>query len=173
MTAKHRAAVATLLFAAAGLCSMLFQGGTSVYRLPHVIFYAVLTLNTYYSIRFYSAFTPNSLFQGGIDFLLVVAYIALALSIGQPLAFSLCALLVFMLAPAKYAHMLGRTPHDGTLRRKIRIDLLGTLLCSGAVALTLYGLPLPAAWLLAGLFTIANVYLLWVRPMYAHEAIPD
>ena len=171
MTPKLRAPGATIFFAAAGLWSVLFYSGPLEYRVPHIIFYTVLTLNTYYSIHFFSHVTPKSQFQNGIDLVLAAAYVALALSIGDPLSFSLRALLVFTVAPAKYAHMLGRTPYDGTLRRKILIDLLGTFLCFVVLALTINGLALQAAWILAGLFSVANVYLLWMRPMYAHEGV--
>ena len=39
----------------------------------------------------------------------------------------------------------------------------------GRLGLTLAGLQLKAAWILAILFALANVYLLLVRPMYSHE----
>ncbi len=167
MTPRTRAHAATLLFSVVGAWSLLFHSVPWEYVYPHLIFYAVLTVNTFFSIRFYSAFTPELGFQSFIDLALAAAYIALGLSIGIPLAFAICALIIFTLAPAKYAHMLGQTPYNATLRRKILIDLLGTVLCVVVLVLTLTGMELKAAWLLVGLFSVANIYLLFIRPMYS------
>lgn len=166
MSPKLRALTATILFAAVGVWSVLFHNVPWEYSIPHIIFYVVLTINTYFSVRFYTAITPASVFQTLIDVALAAAYIGLALTIGVPIAFAYFALLIFTIAPAKYAHLLGKTPHDKTLRRKILIDLLGTLMCVFVLGLTLVGLELKAAWILAGLFTLANIYLLAIKPMY-------
>ncbi len=166
MTPYIRALSATVLFSVVGIWSLLFHSVPWEYVYPHVMFYVVLTINTFFSIRFYSAFTPESGFQSFIDFVLSGAYVALALSIGIPLAFAIAALIIFTLAPAKYAHLLGRTPHDATLRKKILIDVLGTSLCVLVLVLTLMGMEHSAAWLLAGLFAFANVFLLLIKPMY-------
>lgn len=166
MNPKIRALSVTILFSVVGVWAILFHSVPWEYVVPHVLFYAILTLNTYFSVRFYTAFTPESAFQTGIDLALAGAYIALALSIGIPVAFSFFALLIFVVAPAKYAHLLGKTSHDATLRKKILIDLLGTIMCVGVLGLTLAGLEYKAAWILTGLFGIANLYLLGIRPMY-------
>ncbi len=172
MNPVTKALAVTILFSAVGCWALLFRDVAWDSALPHAIFYAVLTLNTYFSVRFYSRFTPASFFQSGIDCALVTAYIGLALSIGLPTSFALFALAVFAIAPAKYIHLLGKTPYDATLRRKIRIDLLGTSLCVAVVSLTLAGFAVSAAWILSGLFTVANIYLLMINPMYRHvEAI--
>ncbi len=166
MSPKNRALAATILFSVVGMWSILFHSVPWEFVVPHVIFYAVLTLNTFFSVRFYTSFTPPSLFQSFIDIALAAAYIGLALTIGIPLAFAFFALTVFTIAPAKYAHMLGRTAHDATLRKKILIDLLGTVMCVFVLGLTLVGFEQKAAWILAALFTAANIYLLAIKPMY-------
>lgn len=168
MNPRLRAFLVTYLFSTVGLWSVFFHAPSGIFVVPHALFYAVLTLNTYFSVRFYSVFTPDSLFQTGIDLALAAAYICLALSIGLPLAFSLFALVIFIIAPAKYAHMIGSTAHDATLRRKILIDLLGTALCMLVFALTLTYHELSAAWIFAVLFGAANIYLLGINPMYRH-----
>jgi hypothetical protein len=167
MSPKLRALSATILFSVAGIWSVLFHNVPWEYVFPHAVFYIVLTINTFFSIRFYAAFTPESSFQTFIDMALAAAYIALALSIGIPLAFAICALIIFSIAPAKYAHLLGATPYDATIRKKILIDLLGTALCVLVLVLTIVRMEVEAAWVLAGLFTLANMYLLLMRPMYA------
>lgn len=168
MNPKTRALAATILFSIVGCWALLFHIIPWEFVVPNGIFYIVLTINTYFSVRFYSAFTPDEPFQTFIDLLLAAAYIALALVIGIPVAFAFFALLVFTIAPAKYAHMLGKTPYDKTLRRKIMIDLLGTFMCACVLGLSLIGLELKAAWILAILFTLANIYLLAIKPMYRH-----
>lgn len=168
MNPNLRALGVTILFAIAAFWSLLFHNEPWEYVIPHVLFYAVLTINTYYSVRFYAAFTPESAFQTGIDLALAAAYIALALSIGLPLAFSFCALAVFTIAPAKYAHLLGKTPYNATLRKKILIDLLGTAMCVLVLGLTIAGFESKGAWTLTGLFTAANIYLLFIKPMHRH-----
>lgn len=166
MRAKVRALGVSILFTAVGVWAILFHSVPWEYVIPHTIFYATLTLNTFFSVRFFTPITPESSFHTGIDLALAGAYIALALSIGIPMAFAFFALLVFVLAPAKYAQLLGRTPHDKTMRKKILIDLLGTLLCTAVLGLTIAGLEYKAAWILAAMFLAANVYLLAMRPMY-------
>ncbi len=168
MTPAIRALAATILFSIVGISSLFFHDTVSQFTLPNALFYTVLTINTYFSVRFYSAWTPTSIIQTAIDLALMVAYIALGLSIGTPLAFSFFALIVFAIAPVKYANLLGKTPYNATLRKKIFIDLLGTALCVVVLGLTRTSVALPAAWFGAGLFTLANVYLLCIRPMYRH-----
>ncbi len=167
MTPQRRALVATILFSIVGFWSVLFHNVPWEFSIPHILFYAVLTINTFFSVRFFSAFTPESMFQSLVDGALAVSYVALALSIGIPVAFTVCALIIFTIAPMKYAHILGKTPHDKTLRKKILIDLMGTMMCVVVLVLTLCGMELDAAWLLAVMFAMANVYLLAIRPMYA------
>ena len=168
MSSKTRALGATILFCAAGFWAVLFHNVPWEYVYPHILFYTVLTINTFFSIGFFSSFTPESTFQSGIDFALAAAYIGLALMIGIPLPFSYFALLIFILAPLKYAALSGKTPYNATLRRKILIDLSGTLLCAVVLALTLLQMAWEAGWILAILFALANIYLLLIRPMYRH-----
>lgn len=166
MNPSMRALSASVLFAAVGVWSLLFHSVPWEFVVPHIVFYATLTLNTFFSIRFYTGMTPESTFQTLIDLILAASYVALALAIGLAVPFAFFALLIFAIAPAKYAHLLGKTPHDKTLRKKILIDLLGTLMCAMVLGLTLVGMELEAAWILASLFVAANVYLLAIRPMY-------
>jgi hypothetical protein len=169
MNPTTRALGATIVFAGVGMWALLFHNVPWEFLVPHAIFYAVLTLNTFYSVRMYTVIAPESAFQSLIDIALAASYIALGLTIGLPLAFSFCALIIFTIAPMKYAHMLLHTQHDATLKRKIMIDLLGTLMCAFVLGLTLIGLELKGAWILASLFALANIYLLYIKPMYFYE----
>jgi hypothetical protein len=171
MNPRTRAVVASVLFTLAGIWAIFAHGISSEFVFPQLLFYVVLTINTFFSVRFYAAFTPVLWFQTFIDGVLVFSYIALAFSIGTALPFSIAALVIFTVAPIKYAHLLKKTPYDATLRRKILIDILGTVLCGTTVLLTLVGFELQAAWLLAIAFAVANIYLLIINPMYRHVTI--
>ncbi len=161
-----RATLATLFFIAAGVAALLFVAPPNEYVLPHSIFYAVLTLNTFFSIKLYATIQPNDQHQRIVDFLLVAAYVALAFSIGRAFEFSLVALILFIFATPKYAMMRGKIPHDALLRRKILIDLSGVAFTAVVFLGTIAGYPLESAWVLAIGFVIANIYHLVINPMY-------
>ena len=166
MSPATKALFATAVFSLAGIVSVVLVAPHNEFLVPHILFYAVLTLNSYFSVRFYSAIQPKSISQTLVDTLLVVVYLGLALSIGQPLSFALFALFVFIVATPKYALMRGVIPHDALLRRKILIDLSGVAFCALVVVCTLLGYSWESAWVLGVGFALANVYHLLIYPMY-------
>src|SRR3989344_8281373 len=157
---------ATIAFSIAGTISALFYSTVSPFLLPHFIIYAVLVVNTYFSIRFWSALQPQDSRQLLIDAVLVAAYLTLAFSMGEPTYFPLALAALFVLATFKYVLMRGRTSYGAVVERKIRIDALGALSCAVLISGMLLGYALEATWLFAIGFAIANVYLLFIRPMY-------
>ena len=161
-----RAWLATVLFTGAGLLSLWLVAPWNEYLLPHVLFYAVLTLNSFFSIRLYASIQPKRIEQSALDTALVLVYLALAFSIGRPEFFALFALIVFITATPKYAYMLGHIPHGPLLRRKILIDISGIAFCAAVFAGTMAGMPLLFAWVLAIGFAVANIYHLIIHPMY-------
>ncbi len=166
MTPLMRAIAATVLFSVVAVISLWKGAFSSPYFIPHILFYAVLTLNTFFSVKLYASIQPKNIPQFFIDAVLGVLYIALALSIGDQVLFSLFALLVFIAATPKYALMLGKIPHEALLRRKIKIDTTGIALCAAVFIGTILGFGMLSAWVLAVVFALANVYLLLIRPMY-------
>lgn len=158
--------VATIAFSLAGTISVLFYSIVSPFLLPHLIIYAVLVANTFYSIRFWSALQPKDMRQTLIDGVLVLAYLALAFSMGEPVYFAFAAFALFALATFKYVLMRGRTSHEAIVERKTGIDALGALACAVLVLGMFLGYPLEATWLFATGSALANVYLLLIRPMY-------
>ncbi len=158
--------LATGAFSLAGVASLLFLAPVSMYLLPHVIFYAVLVLNTFFSVRFFSGIAPENRSQMQIDTVLVILYFLLAASLGRPIAFTFLALCLFIAASSKYPLLLLVIPQTDVLKRKILIDLLGTGACAAWLGATLLGYPYEAAWAMAILFSLANVYLLAIKPMY-------
>ena len=79
-----KALLVTILFAAVACWTLMYRAPSSPVLAPQIIFYAILVLNTFLSVRFYSKIQPNNTSQALIDFLLVVTYIALSLSFGRP-----------------------------------------------------------------------------------------
>ena len=157
---------ATIVFSLAGTISALFYSTVSPFLLPHFVIYAVLVVNTYFSIRFWSALQPADIRQTLIDGALALAYLALAFSIGEPMYFAFAAFALFALATFKYVLMRGRTSYEAIVERKTGIDALGALACAVLVLGMFLGYPLEATWLFAIGFTLANIYLLAIKPMY-------
>ncbi len=166
MNSTAKSWLVTSAFALAGIIAVFFYSIVSPFLLPHVIIYSILVINTFFSIRFWSAFQPKDARQLLIDAVLVVTYFTLAFSIGEPVYFALAALLLFIAAPLKYILMRGRTSHEALVEHKILLDSLGTLACISLVVGLFLGYPLEVTWLFALGFTLANLYLLFIRPMY-------
>jgi len=161
-----KATVATLVFSLVGIVSFFVYAQLSSYLLPNAIFYAVLIVNTFFSIRFFSRIAPENTSQVIVDTILVLLYFGLALSMGRPIQFAFFALCIFIVASVKYALLFRVIRHIDVLKRKIRIDLIGTTACAAVLGLTILGPAFEAAWLAAIGFIIANVYLFFIRPMY-------
>lgn len=164
--------VATILFTAAGIIGFLLSPADWPTILPGAIFYAVLVVNTWFSIRFFSNLPPVERDESVIDGILTVLYVALAFALGRTIPFIAIAVVLFAFAVPKYALLLRLIDFPHTLRRKMVFDTLGTLLCVAALIGALAGYPLESLWALAIVFTIANLILLTVWPMYRVVA-PD
>jgi len=164
---KRRALFATALFTAAGIIAWpLFVYDWHI-SLPLAIFYALLVVNAYPSVRLFSSIVPQEDGKHALaDIILAVSYLCIAASIGQPQQFAICTLVMFMIAAAKYTLMLYDIPHPHLLQRKIRADLLGALLCAGILAFMNLGFVYYAAWGMTALFAVANIYVLAVKPLY-------
>lgn len=166
MSPSAKACFGTGVFSLIGLWALMYRAPQTPELLPHVIFYVVLLINTFFSLRFFAPIQPVNTSQTIIDAACVGAYIAMALSIGFPVAFALSALALFIASPAKYALMLALLPHTAMLRRKILINLLGATASAVLLGITLLGYPLQGAWAFTIAFALANLYLLLINPMY-------
>jgi hypothetical protein len=164
---KRRAIFATVVFSIAGIVAWpLFVYDWHV-SLPLAIFYALLVINAYPSVRLFSSIVPQDDGKHALaDIILALSYLFIAASIGQPQQFTLCTLVMFLIAAGKYTLMLYDIPHTNLIQRKIRIDLLGALLCAVILAAMNFGWILSAAWTFAALFTLASIYILLLRPLY-------
>lgn len=135
--------------------------------LPLAIFYALLVINTYPSVRLFSSLIPLDHGKHALaDISLAGLYFFLAASLGNPQQFALCGLVLFMVAAGKYSLMFYDIPHQHLLERKVRVDLLGALMCACVLAAMNAGWILSAAWVMAVVFALANVYVLALKPIY-------
>ena len=153
------------LFSIVGAVGSYF-GHASPYFLPELLFYILLLAHTFLSISLFARIETRSPDQYLIDALLVVSYLGLALSLGSPLAFFYCTLALFIFAPIKYAVLLGKNSHSRLLRRKILVDLSGTVLAAATLGIALLGGPMIAAWTLLIFFALASVRYLYTHPLY-------
>ena len=85
-------------FALVGMLAFWFVAPSAHVTWPDTLFYAIIVLNTFFSVRLFSSITPPSFWQAITDAALVLAYVALALTIGREWAFPFFALCVFIVA---------------------------------------------------------------------------
>ena len=163
----QRELLATALFAAAGIVGVALSRGELSAVLANGLFYAGLIVNTYFSIRFFGSQQPQDRDERLIDGALVVAYVALALSIGWVIVFTFVSVILFAGAVAKYILLLPVLERRDLVWRKIAIDGLGLAFVIACFIGAWAGYPLASVWAQAVIFNVANAYLLLVRPMYA------
>jgi hypothetical protein len=134
---------------------------------PLVIFYALLLFNTYFSVRTFATITPKGhKGQAFMDFVLGLFLFVLPLYFGEPLLFTVLMATLFGVATVKYIFLESIIGSSRLITQKARIDSLGTLLCLFAVAGILLGYVFWTTVLWTIIFLIANIYVLWVRPIY-------
>ncbi|MBI2612939.1 hypothetical protein HYW59_03985 [Candidatus Kaiserbacteria bacterium] len=170
MSSTLRAGLATIIFAIAGLASFYFeQIWWEPTGIPLAVFYALLILNTFFSVRFFSSLLPADLLQKVIDTVLLAFYLLLAFSMNDEVRFFLIALGLFLVASVKYVFLLKHTSYEKILRRKIRVNLVGAAACGAAWGGVVLGYPLESVWMAVVAFAIANIHLLLIRPIYVLE----
>jgi hypothetical protein len=166
-SATPRAALATAVFAGAGVASMCRGVSDWAISGPLGLSYALLVTNTYFSVRGFGAIIPRELRdQRAIDWTIGAAYVALAASLANAVLFAAVGTLLFALATLKHALLLGRLDAADLLARKVRVDTLGTIASALAVVAATSGHEHAAVWALLSLNAIANLYLLWWNPLY-------
>ncbi len=173
MSPTQKSLLACTLFSLFGVIGWFYDGTMGGILLPLVLYYVVLVTNTFFSVRTFSAITPNNPIQLTFDVLLVFVYLWLAASFASVVMFSWASLGLFLIAVAKYVHLSGIIPPPPLLQKKIRINALSALLCASALVASALGFDYIAAWGLFLLFALANIYLLLINPMYRTNERPD
>jgi hypothetical protein len=133
---------------------------------PLLLFYVLLLIHTFFSIRCFSAVIPASpTSQRVIDTILLILYLALTFLFEYAFAFTATLIIFFALSTLKY-HLAPPSPHHAHILRKARINALA-LMPIAAVALGAYAGYSPAAlWGGLAIYLAVSVYLFWIRPLY-------
>jgi hypothetical protein len=135
-----------------------------------LIFYALLLLNTFFSVRIFATITPRGhAGQTFWDLLLGLCIAFLPLSFASPMHFVFLTLFLFVIATLKYIFLIPVVGFSKLLFEKIRIDTLGILLCALCLAGILFGFAYWSLNLFAFVFFLANVYVIWHKPLYRLE----
>jgi len=164
--AKMRALGTVLGFSLLAIAAMFFVRDWHN-SWPLVSFYALLLLNTYFSIRTFASITPeNNLLQHFIDMTLGLCLFILPFQFNLPLNFTLWMTLLFVLAALKYILLIPIAGYSRLLFMKIRVDSLGVLLCLLALWGILLGYVYISTVLWAIIFFLANIHVLWIKPHY-------
>lgn len=164
-----KAVVATAGFGVAGAVS-LYLSRTEIHSWYPVVFYAALVVNTYFSVRLFSAITPpRDKVQACIDSILAILYFALAFSFADIKAFLMANALLFDVAMLKYVFLL-RTAGDeyrNIVERKILLDGIGVIAGTLALIGASLGRETIAMQLLTVSFILVNIQILILKPFYA------
>lgn len=168
-TAKISAWLAVIGFSIFGLIAIFgFNAKPDFYAIP--IFYALLVLNTFFSVRVFASITPpKDPLQKILDLLLCVCFFFLAISFSNPTDFVLAALFLFIIATLKYILLISLVGSSKLILKKIRIDALGILLCTLCLLGILKGFTAISLNLFAFIFSLANIEVLWRKPLYRLE----
>lgn len=161
-----RALLAVVCFSLALLAGLLFTAGSPSSKLPMGIFYALLIVNTYFSVKLFGAITVYDRKQNLIDCVLFLFYLGMAFSVGKPALFAFLLAVFFAVATLKYVFMLGAVPHPQLLKRKITADILGTMFGLAVFGGVVLGYETFSLWAMAAVFGLANVGMFFVYPLY-------
>ena len=139
--------------------------------LPLTIFYIVISINTFFSVRCFSHVIPcKNRLQKLIDTILFFCYVLMAVSVDKSLEFVFWTAVLFSVAVLKYVSLLSLVKYLGLLKYKIIIDGLGTVSCVLAMGGIIFGYEIISIWIWTALFVLANIFIFFVKPLYK---IPD
>ena len=140
------------------------------YSVSITLFYALLLLNTFFSVRTFATVTPKEHpGQNMWDIVLGLLFMALPFVFSSPILFVFLTLLLFVTATLKYIFLIPVVGFSKLLFQKIRIDTLGILLCVLVLGGIIMGFPDISLIAWTVMFFIANVYVIWYMPLYRPE----
>ncbi len=167
MIPKVKAGYVSIGFFLAGVISFFYHHLDWQLTLPILIFYTVLCINTFYSIRIFTAITSvTDIAQWITDFLLIFLYVWLAWYIGDAQISLFIASLMFAAATIKYTLLQKTSKYRNLLRKKIVIDSIGTFGTILAYGATIFIHPTNFVWIWSISFVLVNIYILVHDPLY-------
>ena len=161
-----RAIAAAAGFSLIGFFALLIYGVNAPEVLPDVLFYAILVIHTYFSVRFFSTVIPQNLWQIVTDLALVVVYCALALSFGNGFRFISVALCLFAVAIFKYVPSLSQPHLNALMSRKIKYLLGGVSLAIYSLIIAFVANDVVATWFFVVIYTYFTYIILLIERMY-------
>ena len=162
-----RASGATLIFSLFGVVGIIIAWRDLAVAWPPILFYAMLVWNDYYSVMHFSKIIPpNKTSQVLIDSTLVALHCVSIFFFADPFLFATAMIILFILAVLKYAGDLPSVKNSRALFRKVKIDALGALISSLALAGMLMGYPWESTIVWTGIFVCASVYVICINPLY-------
>lgn len=133
---------------------------------PLIVFFAVLMLNTFFSIKFFSQIIPSSIFQAFIDLVLLGCFLILTRFLFDRFYFMEFCTLLFIVAILKYAQIESDTKYRNIISRKLFVDTLGTVACALTLIGISFGYGALAVYLWTAAFAVANWYYLIYKSLY-------
>jgi hypothetical protein len=134
------------------------------------IFYILLLINSYFSIKFFAKIIPDIWPQRILNTVLALFYVVLAYYLDDPIFFVLTLALFFALATLKYVQLLRIVKHQPHLfKSKITADCLGVVLSIVTLGGIIRGYLEQSLWMLVIVFVIANVWTLLLFPLYRKD----
>ena len=168
--AIRRAWFATLGFSIWTIAIVYFYPIASQTSWLLFIFHVLLLLNTFYSIRSFASLTPKeNIFQHIIDILLAINIMVAPFFFNNPLYFVSLVLSLFIIATLKYIFLVQIIGFSKLLYWKIKVDTLGILLCFLTLIGVMSGFVYTSSLLFTCIFLLANLYVLWLNPLYRIE----
>lgn len=168
---QQMAVTFTTVFAVLGGIAAVITAPDIGMVLPLELFYAVLLVNTYFSIRCFLSIIPRGdRRQQVANATLVTLYIMLPMSFGNARWFMVFCTLLFTIATLKHILLLGIITERRLLRKKIITDGVGAIASLAVLGGVMAGYPKISAYLWLVAFGIANVYLLLIKPLYSLSA---
>lgn len=167
--AARKALIVTTVMTLVGATIVVFALRDWTFALPSFLFYLLLLVNTFFSIRCFSTITPPSIEQSTVDLTLLLLYFVMASTFGNPFFFLLSNVAMFAVATLKYSLLLGKTSHDTQLRYKIIMDGIGTISATFCLLITIlleHTHPQLGLWIWTIGFIFGNAYVFFVRPLY-------
>jgi len=167
-----RATAAGIGFSLIGFIAVLIRAPNSRELVPDALFYGVLILHTFFSVRFFSRVIAQDSWQIATDLALVAVYLALALSLGDGLRFLVLALCLFALAISKYMPSLRDSHLKFLMRRKIKYEIGGIVLSGCSITIALLMDQTIAVWFFTIVYAAVTFDMLFNRGVYSLKYLP-
>lgn len=156
-----------ILFACFGVFGVILAWPNLENAWPLVVFYAMLLLNDYFSIKHFSKIIPPGVrSQMIIDGALVVLHFLSVFSFNDPRNFYLAVTILFILATLKYSYDISLVKEPHLLYRKIKVDALGALASAIATTGILFGYTWSSTITWTAIFAFASIYVIYINPLY-------